>query len=216
MHVERIWLASYPRSGNTFLRVLLNAAFDTVVNSKYDEDYSAFSKKFGELLGHGKRNNFNIIKTHEVESDEFPTIYVVRDGRASVVSYYHFCRNFETTRTMRDIISGITPFGSWSAHFRGWKPNERANTLLLRFEDITADPSTAVRQIGEFLGVEPGELPDVSFGALQKSSPEFFRSGSNECNIVEIDGESIELFDEIHGDLMRELGYYPECSKKER
>lgn len=202
-----MWLASYPRSGNTYLRVLLHAAFGTVVSSKYDEDYSTFPEAFGTILGRSAPDRFGLRKTHDIETDDSPAIYIVRDGKASVVSYFHYCRNFEINRSMESIIRGQTPFGSWSSHFRGWAPSEREATLLLRFEDIVAKPDDAIEQLADFLCVRPMGRFEGDFQTLHAISPDFFRSGSNQRNALEMTEKEIALFDEIHGDLMRELGY---------
>ncbi|NBW74168.1 MAG: hypothetical protein EBR34_00040 [Sphingomonadaceae bacterium] len=203
-----MWLASYPRSGNTFLRVLLNAGFGTKVGSKYDEDYSAFSEAFGTALGRASPDLFRIVKTHDIETDAQPAIYIVRDGRAAIVSYYHYCRRFEFERSLESIIDGQTPFGSWSSHFGGWNPGRRGNTLLLRFEEVVARPEEAIEQLAEFLGTTPTGGFKGDFAKLQKTSPDFFRSGSNAKNSAELTAEQLKQFDALHGDLMHELGYY--------
>lgn len=203
-----MWLASYPRSGNTFLRVLLNAGFGTKVCSKYDEDYDAFSEAFGVALGRASPDRFRIVKTHDIEDDAEPTIYIVRDGRAAVVSYFHFCRRFEFERSLESIIEGQTPFGSWSSHFRGWDPAKRGNTLLLRFEEVVAHPERTIEQLAQFLGTSPTGSFTGDFTDLRATSPDFFRSGSNARNFAELTTEQLKQFDRLHGDLMHELGYY--------
>ncbi len=48
-----VWLASYPRSGNTFFRVILNSIFDIKTYSIYDDkgDIGA-DEKTSETVGH--------------------------------------------------------------------------------------------------------------------------------------------------------------------
>lgn len=203
-----MWLASYPRSGNTYLRILLNAAFGSVVTSKYDEDYSAFPEVFGNILGRTAPDRFGIRKTHDIEADCSPAIYIIRDGRASVVSYFHFCQKFEVNRSLESIIRGQTPFGSWSSHYRGWSPKERESTLFLRFEDVVARPDEAIEQLAGFLCTRPIGRFHGDFQTLHQISPDFFRTGSNSRNALEMTEQELALFDELHGDLMRELGYY--------
>lgn len=202
-----MWLASYPRSGNTYVRAVLHAAFGTAVESKYDEDYDAFPASFGQMIGRSSPDRFRIVKTHDIENDDAPTIYIVRDGRASVVSYFHFCRRFEFERSMESIIAGETPFGSWSGHVRGWAPTTRKDTLFLRFEEITARPDDAIEQLADFLRVRPSGRFTGDFHTLQSTSPDFFRSGSNDRNIGELTEAQRALFDSLHGDVMNELGY---------
>jgi len=202
-----IWLASYPRSGNTYLRMLLHAGFGTSVSSKYDEDYAAFPEEFGRMLGRFSPNVLNIVKTHDVEDDQMPAIYVMRDGRASIISYYRYCRRFEQDRSVESIIRGETPFGSWSAHYRGWDPYHRKNTLFLKFEDIISDPDGTIDQLADFTGLRRTGAFHGDFSTLHSISPDFFPSGSNESNVSELNDEQLELFRTLHGELMAELGY---------
>src|SRR5665213_1182473 len=100
------WLASYPRSGNTLLRIILSSCFGQHSHSIYSDtefDDPAIRHVIGhEAIGpdprrflreayHQKRTIF--VKTHELPGKDYhPAIYVLRDGRSSLVSHYHFLR----------------------------------------------------------------------------------------------------------------------------
>ena len=48
-----VWLASYPRSGNTFFRVILNSVFDLKTYSVYDDRYDiGADKETSDVVGH--------------------------------------------------------------------------------------------------------------------------------------------------------------------
>ncbi len=48
-----VWLASYPRSGNTFFRVILNSIFDLKTYSVYDDRYDiGADKETSDIVGH--------------------------------------------------------------------------------------------------------------------------------------------------------------------
>ena len=207
MNRPTIWLASYPRSGNTYARVLLNDCFGVKVGSKYSEDYSRFSAEFSQMLGRFRPNDFGIVKTHDHPEDDSPAIFIIRDGRASVLSYFHYSRNFETARSIEDVINGDVPFGSWSDHYRAWQPAQRQNTLFLKYEAITSNPDEAVEQLAGFLNRRPSGTFERDFAAMQKAAPLFFRAGSNQANIAELSAEQLALFNARHGEAMAELGY---------
>jgi len=82
-------------------------------------------------------------------------IYIVRDGRSTVVSYFHFLKEFEPEweYSIEDIVVGDCEFGSWTDHFKAWAPKQRSNTLLLRYEDMVCNPSSVIKTISEFLGI---------------------------------------------------------------
>jgi hypothetical protein len=164
------------------------------------------STQFREYARNSEKAFF--VKTHELPDDDAKTIYVVRDGRAAIVSYYHFSRFFSRPDTsLTDIITGNDWAGAWSAHVDAWALNWRPNTLKLRFEDLVTESTPALRRIAEFVGLPEPRNVSVPFSELHAEFPIFFRCGSNEENITELTGESLKLFWAIHGKTMQRMGY---------
>ena len=222
-----VWLASYPRSGNTFVRILLSQAFGIGTFSLHgDSDPESFaSERVTKLVGHKDANqpsselvaaakistDTRIVKTHEHPLTDDPCIFVVRDGRSAIVSYCHFLNEIANIPVTPDqVIRGEIFAGSWSDHYVAWQPKYRPHTLLLRYELIVADPGDAIRQISSFLRLPPIKDFSIDFEALNSLNPKFFRSGSNEANIAEM-GDHSELFWQIHRPVMSDLAYtgYP-------
>ena len=241
----RLWLASYPRSGNTFLRSVLNQSFDIKSTSVYPAENANIegSDWFADCVGYaGSLDNvaeLNLkekwvgVKTHDLPPDDGPAIYVVRDGRAAVVSYLHYLNAFErppppathgggqlmsrlrdlqrtygSRRLMSSIIRGSQWPGSWSAHFEAWSPQTRPNTLLLRYEEMLSDPDSVCGKISVFLGVPQLATFKQNFSQLHSRDPNFFRAANNERSIAEL-APHMALFERLHGGLMRELNYVP-------
>jgi hypothetical protein len=222
---EIVWLASYPRSGNTLLRVILNDCFDMVAGSKYDESnaYGPLQK----LIGLERATRSPIVKTHDHPESADPAIFIVRDGRASIVSYWHYLNEYSASKSfwkslrrntrkslwrsrstpLNKIIKGDVAFGSWSDHFRAWSPEVRPNTLLLRFEDYSADPEAAIEALAAFLNIRPKRAFSKTFAELRMADRKFFRCGDNDGNLRELRGNDLALFDSLHGPLMRHLAY---------
>lgn len=152
-----IWIASYPRSGNTFLRTILWQCFGLPSASAYKNDLGG-NKLLEEYIGHieygpdmQKRlqeHNCPLVKTHEYDKDNYPAIYVIRDGRAACVSLWKF---YSRSLPLKDIIDGRHPFGTWSNHIQSWDPWNRPNTLLLEYEDMRSDLPTVLNSISEYL-----------------------------------------------------------------
>ena len=63
------------------------------------------------------------------------------------------------------------------------------------------------RQISDFLQRPQIKEFKLSFADLHKVYPKFFRGGDDTRNIAEMEPLH-ELFDALHGDLMKELKYY--------
>src|ERR1700757_4813374 len=196
-----IWIASYPRSGNTLLRTILRRCFGLQTHSLYDDSEIASLTEFSEIVGHVSHHldpqsfyekaagsdHLYFVKTHDPPQDEAKAIYVVRDGRSSVVSHFHYLKDFvlEAECSLEDVIIGDCQFGSWSDHFEAWAPRERPNTLLLRYDDMLRDFNQVAKTLSAFI-----ELPVLSSSSEPRSFPElqavdskFFRSGSDANNI---------------------------------
>ncbi len=221
-----IWLASYPRSGNTFVRVVLNDVFGIKTPSLSGEgDFRVFSSRAGvvDAVGHQqttgipadlvrmaqRSQELTIIKTHEPPATDDPAIYIVRDGRSAIISYWHYLHDVEHMATpIESIIDGDVYAGAWSDHFAAWNPLERPNTLLLRYEEITADVNGLIGRLRAFAKVEPVASGPRPFQALHQMHPEFFRKGSDAANIREMEPH-IDRFIGRHGVLMHQLGYLP-------
>jgi hypothetical protein len=232
----KLWLASYPRSGNTFLRSILSQSFGIGSSSVYAQenaglegcDWLATSVGYLARVTDSDPDKWVAIKTHDLPADTLPAIYVVRDGRAAITSYFHFLntyerelesnenllksylrslrRNWAPGLRMKSLIRGQEWPGSWSEHYRAWSPETRPNTLLLRYEDVLASPDETCTRIAKFLGIAQIKPFEQNFRELQSRNPTFFRAADNRSSIAELANHRA-LFDDLHGELMEELGY---------
>jgi hypothetical protein len=212
-----VWLASYPRSGNTFLRILLSQVFGLKSTSMYRE---RVGWRLADILGDEslpedcdfKKLSSDkkkwLIKTHEAPIDNSKAIYVVRDGRAALASYYFFHREIlQVEASLPELITGEKGVGSWSWHLAQWVPLERRDTLFLRHEDLTNEPGKFCDALSSFLEQEPRKTHIPTFKELKERSPVIFRSGRND-SWRELFGESeLDLFWHLHGETMRKYGY---------
>lgn len=213
------WLASYPRSGNTLLRVILKQCFGLSSQSIYDDaelDTPGVREAIGfEAVGSDPRRFIDdarrearslYVKTHELPGrDTHPAIYVVRDGRSSVVSYRHYLRGIlGRDPSLSDVIRGEP---SWSEHVEAWALSGRPNTLVLRYEHLAAADPRALQQIAAFLDRPLLQAFDTCFERLHALNPQFFRRGSDAANIAEMDAVSLRLFEQLHGATLRRIGY---------
>ncbi|NGO52243.1 sulfotransferase domain-containing protein, partial [Allomesorhizobium camelthorni] len=218
-----IWLASYPRSGNTLIRLLVSQALGLRTYSQYNDrnDLGAdpdVAATVGHVSYEGKWSAFykqaragddlHLVKTHDYPRDEEKAIYVLRDGRSSIVSYRHYIESFGGQAvSLAQTILGAVPFGGWSDHVKAWRPLQRPNTLFLKYEDIVANREGAIAEIARFLGLEVAGSAVSQFDELHAKEPNFFRSGSNTRNIEEFDESHLALFRMFHGKTMASYGY---------
>jgi hypothetical protein len=155
--VNIIWLASYPRSGNTLLRTILWHCFGLRSASVYRNDLGG-CKALEDYVGHieygpdGRvhfpADGLPLVKTHEYPQSSAPAVYIVRDGRAASISLWNF---YNRSLSLIDVVHGRHRFGTWTDHIRAWAPETRPNTLLLKYEDIADDLPAILDQLGAFL-----------------------------------------------------------------
>ncbi|HZR19613.1 MAG TPA: sulfotransferase domain-containing protein [Verrucomicrobiae bacterium] len=217
-----VWIASYPRSGNTFLRILLERVFQLPSYSIYYvegmthrdpsaealEEAPRLPRNWRERLKGGMGGVPIAIKTHDLPTDGAPTIFIARDGRAALESYYHYHRKFAFEQpSLTEIIAGACQFGSWSDHYWAWRPKTRSKTLLIRYDELVAAPEQTIQKLAEFLKREPKEVALPEFNELQKKSPAFFRRGQNTDYLKQWTPGQMALFNELHGSAMTDLGF---------
>jgi hypothetical protein len=220
-----IWLASYPRSGNTFVRTVLNHAFDVGTYSIYGDKIGiGADRRTTEIVGHMElpadfcydearfSKKLFVIKTHEPynmrKHGQDKAIYVYRDGREATVSYYHHNQDFSKTNpSYLQIINGHNDIGTWSDHYLSWLQMKTENCLFLKFEEIILNPKIAIKNIAFFahLTIKSNEIP--GFEDLKKVNPKFFRSGKTDSFLDELSVFEQEYFWLCNGRGMRMAGY---------
>ena len=206
-----VWLASYPRSGNTYLRTILWHCFGLRSASIYCNDLGR-NRELEAYVGHIERDadgklsfpigSIPLVKTHHPPHDENPAIYVVRDGRAASVSLWKF---YSGKLPLTEIIEGRHAFGTWSNHLQAWKPYERQNTLLLKYEDMCADLPGALKEISEFLEKDILEVEIPARGTVAGVDGRWVTTESDWKS--EISGDLLERFNELNKEMLRKMGY---------
>ena len=158
-----VFVASYPRSGNTWLRFMLyeilvgeTSSFKNV--HQLVPDIGRQNKALPVLENEGR-----LIKTHEPYLPQYQkAIYLVRDARDVALSEFAYQKalglagdDFETYLP-RFLRGQVNPFGSWTAHVDSWmnaKDKGLAEVLLVRFDEMRSQPEESLSNMMKFLGV---------------------------------------------------------------
>jgi hypothetical protein len=206
-----VWLASYPRSGNTFLRTILWQCLGLRSASIYPTDLGG-KKALEEYVGHIEhdakgqiafpKDSLPRVKTHEPPRDNSPAIYVIRDGRDACVSLWKF---YDKTLPLDAVVRGQHRFGTWAGHIQSWNPVNRPNTLLLKYEDMIADLAGTLGHLSAFLKRDVVSTSLPSRDTIAGSDGRWVRSKEDSRKVLT--SEILALFEQVNGETSRLFGY---------
>jgi len=179
------FLVSYPKSGNTWTRFLVANLIhrdEAVTFANIESIVPDCVKNTRRQLARIPRPR--IVKSHEYFDSRYRKVmYIVRDPRDVVVSYYHFHLK---TRVIADgyplevyvsrfIAGELDGYASWRDNVVSWLATRQHSEsfLFLRYEDMMEDPVAELRKIAAFLGLE--RTPEELARAVERSSAERMR-----------------------------------------
>ncbi len=167
VYPDDTFLVSFPRSGNTWTRFLVC----NLMNPDDPVDFAQLESRIPEIYDVTDRKlrvfpRPRIIKSHECFDPRYKKIiYIVRDPRDVLISYYEFQlkrRVISDDCSLEEFVprfmeSEIEPkIGTWRDHVVSWTATRggQKNFLLLRYEDMLADTHKVSTTIASFLGLD--------------------------------------------------------------
>jgi hypothetical protein len=178
-----VFIASFPRSGNTWLRFVLSALVRREPSTYRSVEEVAPGVGYHRQAPRVTSGGGRLIKTHEPYRREYRrAIYLVRDVRAVAVSEYRVLTITKFPELTLDgfvdkfVAGKVDGYGTWEDHVRSWTADldPTAEVLVIRYEDMRADPLTHVTAAAEFAGLESS--PEQVASALDTSSLESMRA----------------------------------------
>lgn len=179
-----VWIASYPRSGNTWVRFLIaNLLYKRITASSELQSFVPDVHE-GSGVDHLYGGKTTYVKTHwkydaqlPLRQDTVGAIYIIRHPLQVVVSnlnyfilragerYFHASEREKArmrTKYVEDFIAhGGAPewlghgMGTWPGNVATWVGNDVAfPTLVVRYEDMKSDPADFVARLCEFLSLK--------------------------------------------------------------
>lgn len=269
-----VWLASYPKSGNTWTRIFLanyvfardepipinqvhrlgvgdsvTKSYQKVARGDFDPtDYRQTLALRGKVLRAISANeaDVNFVKTHCIHSKALgvelipphltrSAVYIIRNPLDMLLSYArHYGQTPEQAASSigRDdnttVASGDTVkqyLGNWSRHVRSWTRTRAFPVLVIRYEDMLADPEKSftalVRHVG--LNVDREKLERaIRFSSFEEvsrqesqepfiersnNSERFFHTGKAGQWKDALAPELVERVRRDHASVMAEFGY---------
>lgn len=238
------YIVSFPKSGNTWMRIILSNILSIEKGShiflKEIQSFVPDSHIPSQIDDAGKSGSvfnglkFKFVKSHNSYSDFFKgknIIYIVRDGRDVLNSYYHYlnARREEKVK-MLDLItqSNQFGFGSWNTHIKSWHNGVHGKFIQLRYEDLLKDTENEMKKLLKFIDFEVSEdvlklaIENSTFkklsslenkkgiaynDKLKDKSSKFFRKGTSGDWKTSFSHEDLEQFMIENADAMKLCGY---------
>ena len=220
---DRAYLASYPRSGNTWTRDLIEESSRIITTTVYVsglhknefpwggyEGRNSYQSRLKDLIIRpAVRGEIALVKTHfpvfeKAVFDELPyscTIRLVRHPVDSFYSYYSW-RQTKTKAELKAMIPRLyleQEIQNWRKFQEYW--NAQPNVITIRYEDLYNDPSSYLKMMIDALGYEVTD-EDIA-RALAKNPP----NGQLLKHLVHFTDDDLLLIQTELSDLLEAFGY---------
>lgn len=230
-----VYVIGFPKSGHTWMQYILSSLVfgvspellrDTIAQEFVpDMHTSKYFKRYFESA---------YFKSHDLPKEKYKkVIYLVRDGRDAMVSYYHMLKKVNKFNvTLKEMIvdeKNLFPC-SWSAHVKSWLIDNpyMADLIVVKYEDLLNTPVQELSRISKFLGLERSEafcqniIANTQIDILRTKAQQyglvhqmlsgndgsqFFRQGKAKSYLKEMDPELIVEFEKKASEELRFLGY---------
>jgi len=159
---DDVFLVSYPRSGNTWVRFLLANLLSYSEGTPVD--FYSVHRFIPDLEVRDQWGLLStlpsprIIKSHTPHRPAFAqVIYLVRDGRDVYASYHDFLTKQGLFQgTLADLLfqADALPYGAWHTHVESWLAAGPKATLVVQDEDLLENPHHELERMAQYIGLE--------------------------------------------------------------
>ncbi|MDF1672840.1 MAG: sulfotransferase domain-containing protein [Vicingaceae bacterium] len=193
---DDIFLVSFPKSGNTWLRfIIANLISDEEISFENIDQYVPDLYISHKIVNSKKERR--ILKSHNTYFRYYPkTIYIYRDYRDVLVSYYLYQSALNKFKgTIQEFITSDAlnkPFKSWKNHITSALNYQKTcpeNILLISYEELSLNPEKIVNKLINFCEIKPINTVNE---ALLKSDFDYLKTIENkkQGNFKKLTGNS--------------------------
>jgi estrone sulfotransferase len=234
------FLVTYPKSGTTWM----GFALANVINQKFNKDLHLrnyidivpdintpyFTQK--SFSQYDYLDSPRVLTTHAPYDSAFPkVIYVLRDPRDVLVSYWHHKKLTDPTfgLVLREFLLKDDHWPcNWDEHVSGWLLEQHPNVISVRYEEMHTDARLVLARVCDFVGlhydamiiqtaIEASRFENMRRleerhgvdGANGSQKERFIRKGKIGSWRDELDNECLEILEQKYGAVMKQIGYEP-------
>jgi len=235
IYPDDVFLVSYPRSGNTWVRQMIALLKHPNLDLTKEEVDNYVPDPYYDQKAMNCVVRPRVIKSHEPYTSDYPrVIYLYRDGRDCMASWYDMETKLAHYRgSFNDFVLGCLSnsygrWGSWQDHVRSWILMQRDTPILkVQYETLFENPCQGLRDIAGFLRIPIGDdqvnraiigsRREVRQLFLRSNRPEIWRKGfrggvkGGPGKWKEVFSDNLlEVYWKYAGDVMEKLGYQRE------
>ncbi|XP_068199591.1 cytosolic sulfotransferase 1-like [Antennarius striatus] len=201
---DDILIATYPKAGTTWVSYILDLLYFGQTSPERLTSIPIYDRvPFMEIahppmisgveLAENLSTSPRIIKTHfpvqfipkSFWEQNCKIVYLARNAKDNVVSYFHFDRMVmiepdpgDWNSYLKRFMEGKVVFGSWYDHVNGWwkKKQTYSNLHYMFYEDMTEDTEGEIDKLCSFLGLSPSVEEkkqirgEVHFDSMKKNN----------------------------------------------
>jgi Sulfotransferase domain len=232
-----VFIASYPKSGVTWLRhMTISLLYGMDASKTPNIIVNTIFPDLHKLKYYLRTGKPAIFKTHDLPRPEMKkVVHLVRDGRDVMSSYHAMLDNEGHDIPMERMIShaeGMYPC-DWSRHCEEWLKNPyQAEILRISYEDLINRTEQTLSRYCEFVGIEADAdliretIQNSTFSKMQKKELEqgwgplhkplkkgmFVRKGKIGSYLDDMSKENIMEFERQNSVVLEKLGYKTETT----
>lgn len=190
---QDVFVVTYPKSGTTWMQQIVHG-----VRSGGSMDFDEICQvvpwieacaELGQDLEQPQQGDKRLYKTHfsyERVPKHAKYIFVVRDPKDVLPSFYHFFEGFmfepgtvSLEQFFHEFFLQGTKSGRYWEHLLSWWPHKDSeNTLFLTFEKLKQDLAGSVAKVADFLEVELTD--EVMAKVVEQSSFQFMNAHNSQ------------------------------------
>jgi hypothetical protein len=228
---EDVFVCGWPKSGNTWCQRLFSGLVWGLDTASLTDQLAQFLQPDVHFKSFYRRfRTPTLFKSHcPPQADYRKVIFLVRDGRDAMVSYWRMLKQADPNLRLEDVFDqGDSLFPcAWETFARLWLSNPfQAAMITVRYEDLLVQPLEELRKVGKFIGstradadlekivsgasIQSMRRLSEEFGFFNNGSPlnnRFFANGRAGAYLTEMSRDLQIRFRHRAGDMLEHFGY---------